>query len=41
MSLFKEGIEEIILLTSSKLQPCLLKEPLKAQTMLRELEIAY
>ena len=38
MVLFKENLEQLILLTSSKSQP-LLKNPLKTQKKLRELEI--
>ena len=30
-----------ILLTSSKLQPCLLKQPLKTQKKIKKLEIIY
>ena len=39
--LFEEGLEKSILLTSSKLQPCLLKQPLKTQRKLKELETMY
>ena len=35
----QEGLEHPILLTSSKLQPCLSKQPVNTQRKLKELEI--
>ena len=37
----KEDIEQLILLTLSKLQRYLLKQPFRTQTKLKELEIVY
>ena len=41
MPLLQEGLELPILLTLSKLQPFLLKQRLKTQKKLKELEIMY
>ena len=40
--IFKEGLGLPVLMTSSKLEPCLLKQPLKTRKKkLKELEIMY